>query len=209
MKQVNTKRPLSVLWFVGRWFIGLWFIGSWFFGMGAIGAGSVYAATPDIAISVSAGTDSEIRFQQLDAEVEQILNDVVSLGADMAVLEETRELSSKTQLLVLVSVEPTAFFQLDSIQLQIGEQTASFHQYAKVELEALSKGGSHRLFWDNVPAGRHQLTAVLMGRVPKDPDFQLEATLVIISGVGRRVVELRIATGKNQAFPELSFKEWK
>ena len=32
---------------------------------------------------------------------------------------------------------------------------------------------------------------------------------MIISGVGRRVVELRVAAGKNQAFPELSIKEWK
>ena len=91
----------------------------------------------------------------------------------------------------------------------IDGNAASFHQLSEEELKALSQGGSHRLFWDNVPAGRNQLTARVMGHVPKDPDFQRESTLMIISGVGRRVVELRVATGKNQAFPELSIKEWK
>jgi hypothetical protein len=148
-------------------------------------------------------------FQQLDSDAEQILDQVLTLGADMAVLEEARELSPKTQLLVLVSVDPSSFFQLDSIELKIDDQPATYHQYTTEELSAMAQGGSHRLFWDNVAAGRHQLTANLLGRVPKDPDFRREASLMVISGVGRRVVEIRVASGKNQAFPELSLKEWK
>jgi hypothetical protein len=201
MEQVSTGRRVWALWFVGLWLIGL----------GLVGAGLAQAAPmPEAATNSPAGdVDHAARFQQLDAEVEQILTDVVALGADMAVLNEAKELSPKTQLLVLVSIEPSAFFQLDAIQLQIDEHTAVYHQYADEELAALSQGGSHRLFWDDVPAGRHQLTAILMGHVPKDPDFQREASLSVISGVGRRVVELHIATGKSQAFPELSIEEWK
>lgn len=204
MKQVSARRPRAALWFVGTLVTSLGLAG-----LGVFGAGAVHAATETGTGSSSGTADREARFQQLDAEVEKILDEVVTLGADMAVLEEARELSPKTQLLVLVSIDPSSFFQMEAIQLQIDGQTASFHQYSEEELKALSQGGSHRLFWDNVPAGRHQLTALLMGRVPKDPDFQREAALVIISGVGRRVVELRVATGKNQAFPEMSIKEWK
>lgn len=198
MKQACARR-LSALWLVGT------LVAGW----GVFGAGSVYAAAETSLGASSSAADSTVRFQQLDAEVEQILDDVVTLGADMAVLEEARELSSKTQLLVLVSIDPSAFFQMEAIELKIDGHTASFHQYSEGEVNALSQGGSHRLYWDNVPAGRHQLTALLIGSVPKDPDFQRESTLVFISGVGRRVVELRVATGKNQAFPELSMKEWK
>ena len=199
MKQVSARRPLSALWFIGALVACL----------GVLGAGSVYAAAGTGSDSFSSTADSKARFQQLDAQVEKILDEVVNLGADMAVLEEARERPPQTQLLVLVSIDPSSFFQMDAIQLQIDGRTASFHQYSEDEMSALSQGGSHRLFWGNVPAGRHQLTALLMGRVPKDPDFQRESTLMFISGVGRRVVELRVATGKNQAFPELSIKEWK
>ena len=208
MKQVSARR-LSALWFVGTLVTSLGLAALGLAGLGVFGAGSVYAAAETNTGSSSSAVDSKARFQQLDAEVEQILDDVVNLGADMAVLEEARELSPKTQLLVLVSIDPSAFFQMEAIELKVDGHTAAFHQYSGGEVTALSQGGSHRLFWDNVPAGRHQLTALLMGSVPKDPDFQRESTLMIISGVGRRVVELRVATGKNQAFPDLSIKEWK
>lgn len=200
MEQVRARRLWSALWFAGALVVGLGLSG-----LGVFDAGEAYAA----AVTSEGTADRAARFQQLDAEVEKILDGVVNLGADMAVLQEARELSPKTQLLVLVSVDPSSFFQMDAIQLHIDGKPVSFHQYSEGELSALSQGGSHRLFWDNVPAGRHQLTALLMGRVPKDPDFQREAVLKVISGVGRRVVELRVATGKNQAFPELSIKEWK
>lgn len=177
----------------------------WLTGVACLGLlASAVALAADAAEDVAAE-----RFAQLDAAVEQVLNEVTALGAEIAVLEEAHELSPKTQLLVLVTVDPSAFFQLDAVQLQIDERTASFHQYTPAELSALQSGGSHRLFWDNVPAGRHQLKVSMMGRVPRDPDFQRESTMTFISGVGRRVVELRITSGKSQPFPELSLKEWK
>ena len=152
---------------------------------------------------------SEPDFQRLDTEVEQILNDVAALGAEMAILEESRELSSQNQLLVLVSMDHSAFFRLEAIQLNIDDRTVSYHQYEGAEQDALMKGGSQRLFWDDIPPGRHQLSVSLFGRVPNDPDFQREVTQMIVTGVGRRVVELRVATGANQAFPDFFVKEWK
>lgn len=177
--------------------------------LGVSVAAPVYAAPEAPAAQATHTGGDPAPFQQLDAQVEQILDEVVNLGGEMAVLEETRALSPNTQLLVLVSIEPSAFFQLEAIQLEIDGKTTSFHQYSEAELDALSQGGSHRLFWDNVPAGRHQLVASVMGQVPKDPDFQRQATLMVDTGEGRRVLELRVATGKNQVFPELLIKEWK
>ncbi len=155
----------------------------------------VFAAEPD--------------FKRLDAEIEHVLNEIVVLGADMAVLEESRELSSQNQLLVLVSLDHSDFFRLEAIQLNIDSRTVSYYQYEEAELNALMKGGSQRLFWDDIPPGRHEVSVSLFGRVPNDPDFQREATQMIITGTGRRVVDLRVATGTNQAFPELSIRELK
>ena len=172
-------------------------LATWLIGAIAITTFSVgiFAAEPD--------------FKRLDAAVELVLNDVVALGADMAVLEESREMSSQNQLLVLVSVDRSNFFRLEAIQLNIDNRAVSYHQYEEKELEALMKGGSQRLFWDDVPPGRHELSVSLFGRVPNDPDFQREAAQMIITGTGRRVVELNITTGTNQAFPNLSIREWK
>ena len=161
-------------------------------------------------ITCSAGVfAAEPDFKRLDAEIEHVLNEIVVLGADMAVLEESRELSSQNQLLVLVSVDHSDFFRLEAIQLNIDSRTVSYYQYEEAELNALMKGGSQRLFWDDIPPGRHEVSVSLFGRVPNDPDFQREATQMIITGTGRRVVDLRVATGTNQAFPELSIRELK
>ena len=165
---------------------------------------------PGLLLTAHAADDSMAGdFAQLDADAEQVLNEVAKLGAEMAMLEEARELSPKTQLLLLVTTDPSPFFQLQAVQLQIDGKVVVLHQYSEKELLALRQGGSHRLFWDDVPAGRHQLTVSMMGSVPKDPDFQRESTMTIISGSGRRVLELHVASGKSQPFPEVSLKEWK
>ena len=152
---------------------------------------------------------AESDFKQLDAEVEKILNEVLTLGADIAILEESRELSSQNQLLVLVSVNTNQFFKLEAIQLNIDDRTASYHQYENTELRALTKGGSQRLFWDDVPPGQHKLSVSLFGRVPNDPDFHRELTQMIVTGAGQRVLELHIISDKNKAYPELSIRKWK
>lgn len=177
-----------------------WLMG--FAGWGLLASGMALAAG-------TAEDSAAERFAQLDAATEQVLNGVTALGAEMVMLEEARELSPKTQLLLLVSVDPSPFFQLEAVQLQIDGQAVALHQYTEKELQALQQGGSHRLFWGNVPAGRHQLVVSMMGQVPRDPDFQRESSLVIVSGVGRRVVEMRVASGKSQPFPEMSLRELK
>lgn len=157
----------------------------------------------------AASLAEDASFQKLDAEIEDVLNEVVSLGAEMAILEESREMSDSNQLLVLVSMDPSRFFKLDAVQLKIDDRTVSYHQYSEADLNAIVQGGSHRLFWDDVLAGRHQISMALFGRVPGDPDFQREATQMVSIGNGRKVVELRISSGRNQAFPEVNIQEWK
>lgn len=147
-------------------------------------------------------------FQQIDTRIEHALNDVVTLGADMAIVEESNELSRSNQMLVLVSMESSDFFRLDAIQFTIDGRTASYHQYTEAELIALAQGGSHRLFWDDVPPGRHKLSVSMFGHVPNDPDFRREATQMIRTGDGRKVVELKVSAGKNHIFPDLSIREW-
>ena len=133
-------------------------------------------------LAFSAGVNAaETDFNRLDAEVEETLNEVVALGADMAILEESRELSPKNQLLVLVSVDKSLFFRLEAVQLNIDGRTVSYHQYEDKELLALMNGGSQRLFWDDVPPGSHEIIVTMFGRIPNDPDFVREVAQKIFT----------------------------
>lgn len=168
---------------------------------------SFVAGAQDDLSAQEAGTTENS--QRLDAATERLLNEVLLLGGEMAVLAERRSLSENAQLLVLVSVEPSAFFQLNAVELKLDGKAAAYHQYSPDELQAMQRGGAYRLFWDDVRPGRHELTASVFGRLPKDPDFQRQSSHTFISGTGHRVVEIRVAQGKSQAFPEMSIKEWK
>jgi hypothetical protein len=159
-------------------------------------------------MTVATAFADDSSYQQLDSSIERALNDVVDLGADMAIVEESNELSQSNQMLVLVSLEQSDFFKLDAIQFDIDGRTASYHQYTDAELVALAQGGSQRLFWDDIPPGRHKLSVSLFGHVPNDPDFHRQATRMIQTGNGRRVVELKVSGGNNHIFPDLSIKEW-
>lgn len=163
---------------------------------------------PENAAAESMSTETE-SFQELDAEAEQALNEVLSLGADMAILQAAREMSPNSQLMVLVSITPMDFFRLEAVQLLIDENTVTYHKYTPAELAAMAQGGSQRLFLDNAPAGRHQITAVMFGQLSKDSGYQRKASYTTVFGAGRRVLELNIAVGKKQTFPELAIKEWK
>ncbi|HHI94870.1 MAG TPA: hypothetical protein ENK04_15425 [Gammaproteobacteria bacterium] len=186
---------------VVRW--GAAFFGASLMGLGLLASGMAYTA------GAAEGTAEAAGFVQLDAATEQVLNEVTALGAQMAALKEAQALSPENQLLVLVTVDPGSFSRLSAIQLQIDKRMIAFHQYTKTELAALRQGGSHRLFWGNVPGGQHQLTFSMMGHESKDSDIQRASVLVTVSGENRSVVELRITPNKDQPLPEVSLKEWK
>jgi len=147
--------------------------------------------------------------QRLDAQTERLINEILLLGGEMEVLTEKLTLSDNAQLLVLVSVEPIEFFELSAVQLKLDGKDLAYHQYMPDELLAMRRGGAFRLFWDDVKPGRHELAASVFGRLPRDPDFQRHSSLSFISGTGHRVVEIRVAPGKSQAFPDMFLKEWK
>jgi hypothetical protein len=70
------------------------------------------------------------------------------------------------------------------------------------------RGGGHRLYLTNLPAGTHELEAKFIGRVPRDPDYQREAKFKFISGVNRTLIELYINSGETGGFPQFTVREW-
>ncbi|NOX76437.1 MAG: hypothetical protein GXP17_07470 [Gammaproteobacteria bacterium] len=162
-----------------------------------------------IAATAAAASTLEATFQQLDAEAEKALGEVLVLGAEMALLEESRTIPLNNRLEVLVSIEPSPFFRLEAVQLQVDGKTVSSYTYTLNELTALSSGGAHSLFRGELPAGRHQLVAVLLGRFPEDAEFKREVAFILVSGSGPRVMELRVESGDEKTPPGFFVKEWK
>ena len=147
-------------------------------------------------------------FQKLDIEAENVLREVLDLSSDLAIVAEQQTNPPKNQLMVLVTLQPSKFFELDFVELKVDNQIVAAHNYTEKDIAAMVRGGGHRLYLANLPAGTHELRAKFVGKVPRDPDYRREAAFKFIAGVNRTLVELYINSGDSNSFPQFTIKEW-
>jgi hypothetical protein len=160
------------------------------------------------SVSADAAQKQYDNFQELDVEAEKVLREVLDLSSDLAIIDEQHVNPPKNQLLVLVTLQPSKFFELDFVELQIDNQVVAAHPYTEKDIAAMVRGGGHRLYLANLPAGTHELKAKFVGKVPRDPDYRREAIFKFISGVNRTLIELYINSGENNSFPQFTVREW-
>lgn len=161
------------------------------------------------SVSVNSGKKKELaNFQELDIEAEKVMRDVLDLSSDLAIIDEQNNNPPKNQLLVLVTLQPSKFFELDFVELKIDNQIVAAHPYTEKDISAMVRGGGHKLYLANLPAGTHELVAKFVGKVPRDPDYRREAAFKFIAGVNRTLIELYINSGDNSSFPQFTIREW-
>ena len=125
-----------------------------------------FGASPSVAEDVS-----KEGMQSLDEQVQEIKSDVLSIAAELSLLEEKLLYPSNTQVSVFVSVAEGESFRLDSLQIQIDGELAAHHIYSFKELEALQKGGVQRIYTGNIRAGEHRLEVSVAGKLASGGDF--------------------------------------
>ena len=144
----------------------------------------------------------------LDADIEALKKEVLSLNRDLFILEEDLLFPSNTQFSVFLSMNAGALFSLDSIQLKIDDKNIANHLYTERELAALKRGGVQRLYIGNLPTGEHEIIMIFTGVGPKGRDYRLGETIVIEKTTEPQFVEFMIAddTGKEQ--PQFDVRVW-
>ena len=144
----------------------------------------------------------------LDQEVQGLKKDVVDLNRELFVLEEELLFPANTQVAVFVSMDVGDFFALDSITLKIDQKEVINYLYTPREVEALLKGGVHRLYLGNLKVGKHELVAFFSGKGPNDRDYKRGATLKFEKGIGAKYLELKINDRQRRLQPEFEIKDW-
>lgn len=150
----------------------------------------------------------EAAFQGLDEQVQALKGEVLDLNRELFVLEEELLFPANTQVAVFLSMDVGEFFALDSVTLQVDDKEVANYLYTDNEVQALLRGGVHRLYVGNLKAGEHELIAVFTGRGPNQRDYRRGATLKVEKGVGAKYVELKISDREQRAQPEFLVKEW-
>jgi len=166
------------------------------------------AAPPADAAAAGDAATSAPDTRGLDQEVQGLKKDVVDLNRELFVLEEELLFPANTQVAVFVSMDVGDFFALDSVTLKIDQKEVINYLYTPREVEALLKGGVHRLYLGNLKVGKHELVAFFSGKGPNERDYKRGATLKFEKGIGAKYLELKINDRQRKQQPEFEVKDW-
>jgi hypothetical protein len=144
----------------------------------------------------------------LDDEVQDLKSEVLDLNRELFLLEEELLFPANTQVAVFVSMDVGEFFALDSVQLTLDGKPVSKYLYTEREVNALLRGGVHRLFLGNLKAGDHELVAIFTGQGTHERDYRRGATLKFSKGIGAKFVELAISDRESKMQPDFLVREW-
>ena len=147
-------------------------------------------------------------FKSLDGEVQGLKKEVLDLNRDLFMLEEELLFPANTQIAVFLSLDVGTFFELDSVQIKLDNKEVANYLYTDREVEALNRGGVHRVFIGNLKTGKHELVAFFTGKGPHERDYKRGANLNFEKGVGAKYLELKISDRQSAQQPEFKVKEW-
>lgn len=147
-------------------------------------------------------------YKGLDEEVQSLQQEILEVGRDLFMLEEELLFPATTQVAVFLSMDVGEFFQLDSVQLKLGDKEVANYLYTQREVEALRRGGVQRLYVGNLKLGEHELVAFFTGKGPHERDYRRGANLTFKKGIGPKYIELKIVDQEKKQQPEFSVNEW-
>jgi hypothetical protein len=161
------------------------------------------ASAPAPAAAVTPATA-----QGLDDRVQQAKSDVLKLNRDLLVLEEELLFPASTQVAVFVSMDVGQLFELDSLQVSLGNTVVAKHLYTPREVQALHRGGVQRVYLGNLKTGSHEIVAVFTGKGPHERDYKRGTTVKFDKAAGPKYIELRIKDSTGKLQPEFDVKVW-
>jgi hypothetical protein len=109
---------------------------------------------------------------------------------------------------VFLSVDVGDFFNLDTLTIKIDQKEVANYLYTPREVDALLRGGVHRVYLGNLKVGPHELVAFFGGKGPNDRDYKRGATVKFEKGIGAKYLELKINDKQRRMQPEFEIKDW-
>ena len=158
-------------------------------------------------LAVPAAADDDMA-RTLDSEVADLKKEVLALNRELFLLEEELLFPANSQVALFVSMDVGDFFALDAVQVKIDGKEVANYLYSEREVEALIRGGVHRIHVDNLKAGDHEIVAFFTGTGPQGRDYKRGAELTVEKGLGAKYMELRISDRQSKLQPEFFISEW-
>lgn len=148
----------------------------------------------------SVGAEDNYREQMkgLDEQVQEVKSDVLSIAAELKRLEEKLLYPSNTHLAVFVALVERDTLRLDAVRIQIDGQLVAHSIYSYKELEALQKGGVHRIYTGNVPTGEHQIEVTIAGKLESGKDYSRTERFAFNKGIEPKLLGVTLGAAELQ-----------
>jgi hypothetical protein len=156
----------------------------------------------------AAEANSRGEFRVLDQDVQSLKKEVLDLNRDLFLLEEELLFPANSQVAFFISMDVGEYFKLDSVSLKIDGKEVANYLYTDREVDALLRGGVHRVHMANLKTGEHELVAVFTGQGPHTRDYRRGATIKVDKGIGAKYLELEINDRVKKQQPEFEIREW-
>ena len=156
----------------------------------------------------TAGKPQAGQYKGMDQQAQSLKKEVMELNRDLLALEEELLFPASTQVAVFVSMDIGSLFELDAVEVKLDDKVVAHYLYTQREIEALRRGGVHRLYLGNLRVGKHELVAFFTGKGPHGRDYRRGATLEFEKQTEPRYIELQISDVTRNLQPEFHVKEW-
>ncbi|MEE8308267.1 MAG: AraC family transcriptional regulator [Gammaproteobacteria bacterium] len=176
--------------------------------LGQDGEQATPAFVPDDGAALSADKQAAASFKNLDQDIQDLKKEVLDLNTELFLLEEELLFPANTQVALFVSMDVGDFFNLDSVQIKVNDKEVANYLYTRREVDALIRGGVHRIYLGNLKVGEHELVAIFTGQGPHERDYRRGASLQFEKGIGPKYVQLEISDRELKQQPEFYVKEW-
>jgi len=171
--------------------------------------GSVGTDSQQYSQEVTKGrVDAQKSVNALSRDIQNLKLSVITLNKDLRVLEEDLLYPTNTQLNVFLSLDIGEFFVLESVKLKLDGDFVDSHIYSDKEVDALSRGGVHKLHIANLSVGEHELSAFFTGMGPSGREYKRGTTLKINKESGPKYVLLKISDSTMKIQPEFTVEQW-
>jgi hypothetical protein len=174
----------------------------------AFGPAMSVAQESAVVAAVAQQAATRERFRSVDKDVQDLKKDMLDLNRDLLQLEQELLFPADTQTTFFVALDVGEYFTLDSVNLKIDGKEVASYVYKAREINALQRGGVHRLHMTNLKAGDHELTAEFIGRGPNTRDYRRDTTLTFNKDIDARNLTLEITDRMHIQQPELVIRNW-
>jgi hypothetical protein len=147
-------------------------------------------------------------FKTFDSKLGSLKDSVLTLSRELGQLEKEILFPGTTQISVFLSFPSKSNLDLQSVELKVDDTVVANHIYTAREIDALQRGGVHRVFLGNLSEGTHNLAASVIGVDNRGQDYRRNTSLTFKKDTPPKFIELSVVQIVQGQQPDFIAKEW-